>query len=98
MTFSRARLCSPSGALYSSTQWLRSRAAPDATAQLVQLCETEPFRILDHHQRCVRHVDADFDHGRRDEQIDLARLEPLHDVGFLAPGETSMQQRNSQGR
>ena len=36
-------------------------AAPDATAQLVKLRETEALGMLDHHQAGVGHIDADLD-------------------------------------
>ena len=38
-------------------------AAPDAAAQLVQLRQAEALGMLDHHDRGLGHVDADFDHG-----------------------------------
>src|SRR5206468_8511107 len=46
--------------------------APDAPAQLVQGREAEPVRLLHDHDRGVRDVDADLDHGRRDEDVELA--------------------------
>ena len=47
-------------------------AAPDPAAQLVELREAEAVGFLhDHHGR-VRDVDADLDHGRRDEHVELA--------------------------
>src|SRR5262245_14485537 len=36
-------------------------AASNPAPQLMQLREAEPLCALDHHQRGVRHVDADFD-------------------------------------
>ena len=48
------------------------RAAADAAAQLVQLGEPEAVGLLDDHDRRVRDVDADLDHGRRDEHVELA--------------------------
>ena len=58
------------------------RAAADAAAQLVQLRETEPVGLLHDHDRRVRHVDADLDHRRRHEHVELACLELRH---HLAP-------------
>ena len=52
--------------------------ASDPPAQLVQLREPEPLGVLDDHQRCVRYVDADLDHRRRDEELDAAGLERFH--------------------
>ena len=43
-------------------------AAADAAAQLVQLGEAEALGMLDHHDRRVRHVDADLDHRRRHQR------------------------------
>ena len=54
------------------------RAASDAAAQLVQLREAHALGVLDDHERRVRHVDADFDDGGRDQQPDLAVLERAH--------------------
>ena len=51
------------------------RAAADASAQLVQLGQAEALGVLDHHHGGVRHVDADFDHGGRNQNIQLALLE-----------------------
>ena len=50
-------------------------AAADAAAQLVELREAEPVGLLDDHDRRVRDVDADLDHRRRDEHVELALLE-----------------------
>ena len=47
-------------------------AAADAAAELVELREPEAVGVLDDHHGRVRHVDADLDHGRRDEHVDLA--------------------------
>jgi hypothetical protein len=47
-------------------------AAPDAPAQLVKLRQTEAFGVFDNHQRSVRHVNADFDDGRRNQNIRFA--------------------------
>ena len=48
------------------------RAAADAAAQLVELREAEAVGLLDDHDRRVRDVDADLDHRRRDEHVELA--------------------------
>ena len=47
-------------------------AAADTAAQLMQLRKPEAFGVLDDHDARFRHVDADFDHGRRDEDPRLA--------------------------
>ena len=59
------------------------RPAPDPAAQLVQLGEAEAVGLLDDHDRRVRDVDADLDHGRRDEHVELARLEARHQLAPL---------------
>src|SRR5437660_7906978 len=46
--------------------------ATDASPQLMELCEPEAIRLLHDHDRRVRHVDADLDHRRRDEDVELA--------------------------
>ena len=64
------------------------RTAADAAAQLVELGEAEAVGLLDDHDRRVRDVDPDLDHRRRDEHVDLARLERRHDraaLGGLQP-------------
>ncbi len=62
-------------------------ASTDAAAQLVQLRDAEPVGVHDHHHRRLRHVDADLDHGRRDEHVEPARGvrvgEPPHGVLLL---------------
>ena len=47
-------------------------AATDPAPELVELGQTEPIRALDHHDGRIRHVDADFDYRRRDQDIELA--------------------------
>ena len=54
------------------------RTAADAAAQLVQLGQAEPVRVLDHHQVGVRHVHADLDHGRRNQDIVLPGGKIVH--------------------
>ena len=49
------------------------RSAADPAAELVELGEAEPLGVLHEHDGRVRHVDADLDDGRRDEQVGLAR-------------------------
>ena len=49
-------------------------AASDAATQLMQLRQTEPLGIVDHHDGRRRYVDANLDHRRRDEHVELAVL------------------------
>ena len=44
----------------------------------MQLCQSEPLRVLDHENRRVRYIDANLDHGRRHEQLDLPCVEAAH--------------------
>src|SRR5450759_3038271 len=61
------------------------RAAAHAAAQLVQLRQAESLRLFHHHHAGVGHIHAHFDHRGRDQNLDLAFLEALHD-GFLLIG------------
>ena len=54
------------------------RAAADPAAQLMQLREAKALGVLDHHDGRGRHVDADLDHGGRDQQADLVGGELRH--------------------
>jgi len=65
---------------------------PDASAQLVQLREAEPLRILDEHHRRVRHVDADLDHRGGKQHLDFPRAEGRHHPFFFRPVELAVQQ------
>ena len=47
-------------------------AAADASAQLVQLREAEALGVLDDHDGGVGNVDADFDDGGGDQDVDFA--------------------------
>lgn len=50
-------------------------AAPDASAQLMQLTEAEALGILNDHQRRVRHIHADLHDRCGDENIVVSRAE-----------------------
>ncbi len=67
-------------------------AAADAAAELVELREAEPVGLLDDHDRRVRDVDADLDHRRRDEHVELALLERAHHLAALGRLEPAVQQ------
>ena len=54
---------------------LAVRAPADPAPQLVELRDAEAVGVEDHHHRRVGHVDADLDHGRRDEHVELAGAE-----------------------
>src|SRR4029077_8050031 len=71
-------------------------AAPDASAQLMQLSQSEAFGVFDHHHRRVRDVDAYFDHCRCDQNMQLASLEHAHDLIFQVRIQTSVEQSHFQ--
>ena len=50
---------------------------------LVELCKAEPLCVLDHHHRCVRHIDADLDNSGGDQDLDIPRGKFFHDLIFL---------------
>ncbi len=54
------------------------RAAPDASAELVKLRETEALGVFHEEDVRVRHVDADFDHRRCNERLRVAGGECAH--------------------
>ena len=73
-------------------QAVRLLGAPaDAAAQLVELREPEAVGLLDDHDRRVRDVDADLDHGRRDEDVELPRLEARHHRAAVARAQAPVQ-------
>ena len=74
------------------------RTAADAAAQLVQLRQAEPLGVLDQHDRGVRDVDADFDHRRRDQDVELAAREGLHHAVLRVLLHPPVQQRDAQVR
>ena len=69
-------------------------ATAHASAQLMQLRETKPLGVLDHHDRRVGHVDADFDHRSRHQNLQLALGERCHHSVFLRTFHSPMQQPN----
>ena len=67
-------------------------AAPDATAQLVQLGDAEALGVLDEHYGRVGDVDADLDDGRGDEHVGFAGGERGHRLLLLARSHAAVQQ------
>ena len=67
-------------------------AAADAAAQLVELGEAEALGVLDDHNAGIRHVDTDFDDGRRDEEFYPVCVEVLHDALLLGGCEPAMDE------
>ena len=54
------------------------RPPPDSPPQLMELRESETLGMLDEHDARVRDVDADFDDGGRDEDVDGVVTERAH--------------------
>ena len=72
------------------------RASTDAASQLVQLGETETLGMLDDHHRCVGHVNADFDYGRRHENVHFAANKGFHRRAFFGRLHASVQQSHGE--
>ena len=70
-------------------------ASPDPAAQLVQLREPEAIGLLHDHDRRVRNVDADLDHGRRDEHVELVLLELPHHLAALGGLQLAVQETDA---
>ena len=49
----------------------------------MELRKAEPFGILDHHHRSVRHVDPNLDDCGGDKHLDLPGGKFFHDLIFL---------------
>ena len=61
----------------------------------MQLRQAEPLGVFDHHHGRVRHVDADFDDGRRHEHVNLARRKRAHHAVFRVLLHLPVQQRDA---
>ena len=72
----------------------RASAATDTTSQLVQLREAEPFGVFDDHHGGVRHVDADFHDGRRDQHVHVSPRKRGHHPLLLVLLQPTVQQRD----
>ena len=62
----------------------------------MHLRQSEAFSMFNYHDRRVRHVDADFDDSGRDERVEVAALELLHDNLFFVRWKPAMQKTKSQ--
>ena len=62
----------------------------------MELREPEPVGLLDDHHGRVRNVDPHLDHRRRDEDVQLAGLEPLHQVTPLGRTQAPMEAADAQ--
>jgi hypothetical protein len=71
-------------------------AAADASAELVHLREAEALGVVDDHDGGVGDVDADFDDGGGDEDVDLAALEAGHGDLFVVGAEAAVEEAEAQ--
>jgi hypothetical protein len=53
-------------------------AAPNATAELMQRRQTEPFRLQDHHHAGCRNINPHLDDGRTNKYVRFSGNERLH--------------------
>ena len=68
----------------------RLRAAADPASELVQLRKSEPFGVLDDHDRRGRYVDAHLDDGRRHQNVNVAGGELRHHPVLVGAGHLAM--------
>src|SRR6266536_5405785 len=57
----------------------------------MELCQTEALGMLYHHHGGIRDVHANFNHSRRDQNLNLALLEEAHDLLFEVRLHSSVQ-------
>jgi len=62
----------------------------------MELRETEPLGVLDHHDRGVGDVDTYFHDRGGDENLHFVFAETLHDFIFFFAGEAAMQEAEAQ--
>lgn len=72
--------------------------AADATAQLMQLTDTEPVGVHHQHHGRVGDVDADLDHRGAYQHVDFPRAESRHHRVFLVSGQPTVHQTQAQAR
>ena len=74
-------------------------AAPAHPApELMELAQTEPVRVLDHHQGSVGHIHANFDDGSGHQHIRLALGKAGHNLLLLHPLHLAVEQGHPQVR
>ena len=61
----------------------------------MQLGQAEAVRVLDHHQVGVRHVHADLDDGRRNQDVILPRGKIAHDLILVRVLHAPVQHRDA---
>ena len=62
----------------------------------MQLRKPHAFGVLDHHQAGIWHIDADFDHRGRHQQLQLIGAEAGHHLLFLGRFHAAVQQTDLQ--
>ena len=72
--------------------------ASDTSANLIQLTQAHPVRVLDDHRICIRDVEASLDDRRRHQHIDLAVDEAQHDILELRLRHLAMRIRDARLR
>jgi hypothetical protein len=98
MIASRDLAVSPSGMGVEQQAGRLGAAAPHPAAQLVQLRQAEALGMLDHHHRGRRHVDADLDHRRGDQDRQPAVGEGRHRRLAFRALQAAMQQPDLAGK
>src|SRR4030042_1104983 len=72
--------------------------AADATAELVELRQSESLRTLDDHNRRVGNIHADFDYGSGNQNIILFILEIFHYFFFVFRFHPAVKKTNLEFR
>ena len=49
-------------------------ASPYPAAKLMELGQAEALRMFDHHDRCIRDINAHLDYGSRNQYLNFAGL------------------------
>lgn len=69
-------------------------ATSDPSAQLMQLCQSKPFRIFDHHYSSIRHIDPNLDDRRGDKYLNsppgIRSIISFFSSGFIFPCKYSI--------
>jgi hypothetical protein len=66
------------------------RSSTNPAPQLMKLSQTELLGIFDEHDGCIRHVDSDFDHGSRHQDLQLSGPERGNDFFPVPRAEPAM--------
>ena len=69
-------------------------SSPDPSAQLVQLSQTEPLGVFNHHDSSIRNIDAHFYDCRGNKDLYISFRKALHDFLFFIRWHPAVQSRN----